>query len=282
MQVILNYIDLFEFLHSVGKLNTSFPILDPMGKAKKYFHDSALWYEFTRNLYDTLLDYKVQNNLNKYESDVAKLIKELTIPDFEKLNVNETSMKEFVQRIGGSIDPRVENLTVNAIGMQRMSSMLNETMGGIFEHTCLSDTLTVYARSLKLSDILKIPCIGTSKKINIFVLNKLFFDAKEEIRWNEKDLSILSPTWDGKLREPPNANDGTSNSMTGGKGKAGNSGTSSGNFLGIGDKFINANSLKIYLNGGKGSTGQHGGKGMQQFSEQILFPRGLCIQNYLK
>lgn len=274
MQKISNHIYLFEFMQYAGKIDHSFPILRPLDKIKDYFYKSKLWYSFVINLYDIFLDYGVQNKTIKLESDIAKLIQEFIVSEHKQINVNKTSLQTFLKKVSNNIDPRVENISLNSFQMKRLSEIVNQTLSGSFHYTCKSDSLIVQANVLRISDMLDIPCIKTSNRIEITVLHKIFIDADVE-NWNGKLLAIISPTWEiigkrridlsgmkGQSHDNAQAPNGKENDRNGKPGKPGYPGGPGGSFFGIGDKFLNDSSLEIILNGGIGGDGQIGGDGM--------------------
>lgn len=259
MQKILNHIHLFEFMRYASKIEHSFSIVETLDNIKIYFNKSKLWYSFTTNLYETALDYGVQNKVTQLESDIAKLIDDFMGSKYKKLNVNQTSLKQFLAKVSNNIDSRVENISLNSFQMRRVSELVNQTLSGIFEYTCKSDTLIVHAKILKISDIVDIPCIKTSKRIEIMVTHKIFIDVN--LDWNG---TIDLAGSDGKSHDEPQAPNGVENDRNGKIGKPGFPGSPGGSFFGVGEIFSNENSLEIILNGGKGGAGQEGGNGMNQ------------------
>lgn len=96
-------------------------------------------------------------------------------------------------------------------------------------------------------------------------------------------LTIISPTWEiigtrsidlsgasAKAHEFAYAESGSEYKIHGKSGLPGNPGGPAGTFLAIGNHFINDNELSVYMTGGAGSNGQHGGDGLNTFILNIL------------
>lgn len=118
-------------------------------------------------------------------------------------------------------------------------------------------------------------CEKMPKFIEIFALNNFFIDADIDHYGKEIQLSIIASNWEiigdrkimlngvpGKSHVRDSAANGDNSNFDGKPGIPGNSGSSAGCFLAIGDKFINDKNLKVHLSGGSGAPGQNGGNGL--------------------
>ena len=67
----------------------------------------------------------------------------------------------------------------------------------ICTHNGSRDHLLVSGDSISIADIIKTaPCWSDAKQINIFALNKIFFDADIDKRGQNVNITIFSPTWE--------------------------------------------------------------------------------------
>lgn len=125
---------------------------------------------------------------------------------------------------------------------------------GTLKHICPQmESLSILATTMVTIDVnLRAPGLGrmfvSAPTWNIINTKKIDLDGEE--------YTVINP--------PPQPNKNNQTSGAGIHGKSGLAGKPGGNFIGIGDKFINGKSLTISVNGGDGQSGgdgQDGGDG---------------------
>lgn len=150
----------------------------------------------------------------------------------------------------------------------------------LFDISCSTDRLLVNGSIIFISDVIEnSECWSSVKSVDILALDKVIIDVDIDKSKQGVSLRIISPSWE--IVRPPNrekrkilltgedgmsyntaANDGINIVQPYGmQGMPGKSGGAGGNFVGIGNSFINDQYLKIDISGGNGGNGQAGGKG---------------------
>lgn len=274
LNLILNHIELIDFLSGIINSSRSFRIADSLKSTIKYFYESNKWYSFASEVHDILSQHSVQKNIEEHAADVGKLMNEFTILEYATSNVNKTGLKKFLEKVGSNIDPEIGNISVNFYKLDKMKRVFNVTMSGALDIVCLPGKFIAKGYNVRMNDIVFHPCFDNAKDIEVMAINKLFLDANITKTGSAK-LSIISPTWEivgnitinlsglnGESHEPAAAPDGSYSSRNGIFGKPGKPGMTSGSIFYIGKTFINDQNLEIILNGGKGGPGQHGGNGL--------------------
>lgn len=270
---LFNHIEFHNYL--VAKCNNktqsklSFNVSSSINRTKTYLRESQTWYAFIFAMNLILSKYSIQKDIELYSADVSKLMAEFSIGEFEEKNLDDTQLRQFLKRIDSDIYKLVENMTINSLKMNAMKSLLNQTMKGYIKYECSKEKMTIFGYYIKLSDIFSIPCVKRVRFIEVFALNAVFIDADIDKTGEKAQITIVATIWhiigvrkfilNGKPGEPyASQNSGSTN---GNNGKPGNPGGTAGNFIGIGETFINDKNLEIHVNGGKGGpgeTGQHG------------------------
>lgn len=252
-----------------------------------FLDNSQKWYRFLINLVNILSDYRVQKNVLDYQSITAQLLFQTQYENnnlYESINVNETHLKPFLLRVGNEFLLDIENMQVNNVKMNRLHAVVNQTMNNQMYVKCSANQLQIHGFNVKMSDIPNFICFQNATQIDIFATNKVFIDVDFMKTEQTADLSIIAPTWEiitdtsnlaavrkisliGKngVDYHSSASSGIKKSENGQNGKFGRSGEPGGRFFGIANKFINAKKLHIYAIGGRGGTGQNGGKGLKLF-----------------
>lgn len=136
--------------------------------------------------------------------------------------------------------------------------------------TCSGGNKKLVAKGLnvKISDVLKAPCMKEAIYIEVFALNKLSIDADIDKSGKQAQIILIAPAWEIRgNREiklsgiPLKVNE---TAATEGKhGSPGNPGQSSGSIFTMGNTFSNDRHLKILVNGGDGGPGLPGANGLK-------------------
>lgn len=275
------------FLSYVTNSSILFPIKDSLQNVTQFLKESKIWYQSVSDMLHTFSEYRVQQNVENYREDLSNLLEHISIQEFETRNINETNLKAFMTKIGKDIKPDIENMTASYYKLIPLKNLVTQSMAVRYDTSCESGKLVVKGFNVKISDVTKLECYNGAKYIEIFTLNKLFFDDNIEKIDDSVHLSIISPIWeisgnreiimkgaDGKNPDKESATDGTAAIPNGEDGIPGNPGMTSGPVLIIGNTFISGKNLKISASGGSGGSGQQGGKGsyMLSFATFSLHP----------
>lgn len=268
---LLNHVHLLIFLNAANRQLTSMPSISALETVTKDLTQSMLWYNFTLSLYNTMAEWRVQKDSSMYREDVEKLKNQLTIKENEYKNVKSTSLKQFAEKMGSTLDIELEDAKVNYFKCDRLKRMLIEAMTP-FNSSCSSDRLVIKGYFVKLSDVGTTECMQEAKYINIYAINKLFFDV--DIERTDAEFSFIAPIWEiidkrtvitrggnAEAHDTETAPNGNLNHLTGFDGKPGKTGVTPMEYLGIGKEFINEENLNFQSIGGEGGAGQKGGKG---------------------
>lgn len=140
------------------------------------------------------------------------------------------------------------------------------------------DVFTIIGHIVHIKDVLGKIHIDKPKNIWVFASKEIILDGVD-VNAHSANFTLIAPQLrmfgtnkmnlngtDGKEFKPSKAKNGESSDVKGADvkgadGKPGLPGNSSGNFLAIHSRVINAGGLSINLNGGKGGKGQDGGDG---------------------
>lgn len=276
---------------------------NPFKMTTEFLDNSQKWYRFLINLVNILSDYRVQKNVLEYQSITTQLLYQTQHENnnlYEYINVNETYLKPFLNRVGNEFLLDIENMQVNNVKMNRLHAVVNQTMNNVMDVRCSANQLRIHGFNVKMSDIFSVICFQNASKIDIFATNKVFIDVDFVKTEQTADLSIIAPAWEiitdylnpaavrkisliGKngVDFHSSASSGIKKSENGQNGKSGRPGEPGGRFFGIANKFINEEKLHIYAIGGRGGTGQNGGKGMKLFILSYLNQNRLFRSNEL-
>lgn len=167
---------------------------------------------------------------------------------------------------------QVENLNFKSLNLNALNNLFNLTISykvNFFRPA--PNKLVIQGQFIKLSDCMA-NCLAGVQFIEIHALNKVFIDCDFDRTGHKVQLSIIAPTWEiidtkkiilsgrsGGLHYPEKSQ--SLIGLNGESGVPGVPGGSAGNFLGVGNKFINIQSLSIFVNGGDGGPGQRGADG---------------------
>lgn len=287
----LEHFNAIDFLTTVGSLNQSesFRLTNQLENSGQFLDESQKWYGFLVQLNNILSEYRIQNNIAKY--NVTTLLYQCRIGESEHKNVNETDLKAFLQSIGNEFSLGIENMVVNFVKMKTLHAVLSQTMQSKIYTSCSSSKFIVRGYNVKLSEVIASSCWlnATNNLIEIFALNKIFIDADIDKTGHKVELSIIAPIWEiitngmsssDKRKIILNGEDGTAfgtnahsgskNYKNGRNGAPGLPGGPAGRFFCIGSKFINDQRLNVYLIGGKGGPGQNGGRGNTILEQQPM------------
>lgn len=288
LKKFFKYIDFLDFaqLFSTNRLTIPIEIFDHIANHRAYLVNSISWYSFLIDIRDKLSKYSVQKRSKDYDGSG---IMNVVIGDetTEKL-VWGLGIQSTLESIDPQIYKSVQYLHVNMFKVKLLQGIWEQSMQPISKN-CSADGKTFVAKgyNVLISDVLNSDCWPNATHIEIFAMNKVFFDA--DIKKPSIYLSIISPVWeiildDGvKSRQielsgangmdysspaqegisVPESNQTQEHLKYSGRGEngmPGSTGGPGGQFFGIG-WFINNNRLEIYVNGGRGGNGQDGGKG---------------------
>lgn len=266
-------IEFIQIIHEQSSVPQS--ITDNFNECKKYVDDSDIWYSFLLDLRDHLLTYAVQKSSLRNEG--SKLMAQSISKEDDSRSIQELGLNPIVnslnnhRSVAASMQIGVFKLkAVQALWSQAMSNMV---------FSCPSDRLIVKAYVISISNVVALECWSKAKFIDIFALNKVFIDADIDKSSIRAEMSIIAPTWEvispktGQQRHYFNlegdhgteytsaAKKAPKDLATGEHGLPGLPGGPGGSFLGIGNSFINGETLMINVGGGEGGGGQKGGTG---------------------
>lgn len=237
---------------------------------KAYVAESNIWYAFLIQLHAILSEYRVQKNIKEYSEEVAKLMVQFSIEEYEEKNVDDTYLEEFLNHIDTDIYNQVKNMTVNIYKLNAIKAVLDQTMNSQIKYLCSNEKLLVFGYFVRIRQVVGIECMNQAKLIEIYAINTVFVDTDIDKTGENAQIIIIATTWfvdghrkiilNGVAGEAHNSNEIDSFSK-GVNGKPGKPGGSAGNFIGIGNRFYTEDQLEIQVNGGNGGPGQDGGKG---------------------
>lgn len=269
-------LEMIYFLMAVSNtsLSSFFKISDGLSNTKRYFADSEQWYDFLKSVHEDISAYGAYQKIKQYNQsslvkDINQFIRELG--DIREMPFRECRFDIFVHDFGLHTKSKLlENANVNAFKLKMFVALLNQlTMPDVV--SC-SDKLTVKGYNVNLTEyIANITC--RTNVIEIFALNKIFFDSSIDKKGEQIQMALIAPIWEfinsplsiiveGARGEDyeTSARDGYA-AIDGETGKPGRAGGHSGHFFGIGGNFINDATLHIDASGGNGGSGQNGGRG---------------------
>lgn len=245
----------------------------------------------TNNIFDnqTWRVIKTQNGIVINPSNLQLLltkIDELNISDYDyvknELKITETQLKEV---------SHVLNLTLNSV-VEKSDMGSYDLIKGNY----------VSLRKIISDNYLKRDCnysvTKQIKTIAIFALNTIFID--EDIICPESQITFIAPKWEiignrtidlsgfnaHHYKHGNTTKDVIQNHDK--NGKPGYPGGPGGFFFGIGEEFVNGQSLRIVANGGKGGTGEDGypGKTGDNGDPAVIDPahlysctKDMCLKN---
>lgn len=264
---ILNHYDFFEFLKMYnGNSSEENSLVFNLPNSINLINESFKWYGFLINLQDFLSI----NNLDE-------IVNVESLKPNEMKSIVDIGLKPVLDHTKSKFHLEVENMPINSFQLEKLISILHQNTVEKMFFKCTAK-LTVTGKTIKISDVLVIPCYDYTHLIEVFALNKLIIDVDINKTGKGAQISLIAPAWEisgkrkiildgapGKEQLDANARSGVGLKKNGEIGKPGWPGGNGGGFLGIGDKFINDRNLEIHVNGGKGGSGQHGGNGSTHF-----------------
>lgn len=234
------------------------PVIIPqvLMKTTQYFKDTSSFYEFALNFHESLSEYRVQKNSSNYRID----------------EMNTSNIKKLVRQLNINTNYKIDN-TKDVFNLKLLELVYNQNLNNNDDSSCENDRLIVKGNNVKISDVTNNECIKTAKIIQVFATDRLIIDADIDTTGQKAMIAFIAPTWEvvgdrvisleGEPGVEPKPNDAPPvENGEGALGEPGMPGGPSGSFLGAGVTFINANQLKIRVNGGKGGQGQSGGRGL--------------------
>lgn len=285
LKSLSDHIEVVKFVESLNNPASTVKIEIENGLAVSIQHlsDSKNWYQFSINFQNELSQNKVQQNPSGFNPVALDEILNRLIAQTEKDNseilVKDTGIKEFVDRINGQIIAGMENNKVNANKLKTIKKLWQRSMLNPITPSCTAAELVVKGYNVKMSEVVNVQCQAPLTKI--MAINKVFIDAN--INKPANQLQIIAPIWEvvgdhtfelngisGANFDAPPPAVGTGVPVT--HGQPGRPGSMGGHFFGIGETFINGQTLKIVSNGGNGGNGQIGGNGN-------IFVKFFCRKN---
>lgn len=262
-------INFANFLKPINiRFSNSFEMFNGMKNIINYLSESQKWYKSLINLHDDFskADMMIKDNTNNARSFMNSLDRIIS-----PLNGNEDV--DFSE--GGVFYDKLNRyglvgMRVSSFKLKALNAIISQTLNYNIQRTCdWGRKLLVKGYNVKMTDVLKEEC--DAKIIEIFALNKIFINTNIN-KLGGVTVVIIAPVWEiyGEIYSTLNGHPGESFVVDAGNGTGrsdgkmgmpGHSGGPSGHFVGIGDTFINDNSLSIFAYGGTGGKGQNGGKG---------------------
>jgi hypothetical protein len=203
------------------------------------------WHNFISILDTELSAYENQQNLESYHENIK--------------NWNE--FKVFAQKLG-----QTPNLTKQLRTRSALDAKQQKTFDSLIDfatsqstYFCEASKLIVTGNFIKISQVIAeyIPHCASFKELYLFAAQTVFIDAT--LNAASKNVYLIAPTWHI-----------LSNTTINLKGHDGEPTTSvlsvkpggpGGNFVGVGDKFINGQKLTVDVSGGQGAPGIDGADG---------------------
>lgn len=246
-----------------------------LNKCVNNLKNMQIWYNFLLELRTQSSTYLMQrSNLRNERMEF------MNQKDGSNKQAKDIGIERIVNLPGISNREAVEQTQLNNYKLKALQMLWKETIINEATISCLpNNRLVANGTIILLSKIVKSTCWPDAKFIDIFALRKVFIDTDLDKRGQRVNLTIISPIWEvvsnqavlfsleGKnedLTVSPGKNGSSSKDKRvrdGSNGVNGLAGGSGGNFLAIGDTFLNGKLLKVDVSGGKGGTGQSGGSG---------------------
>jgi hypothetical protein len=206
----------------------------------------AEWYSFIADSYESLIKYEHQNVIKNSKSDLK----------------NWENFKKLGKELSGNrnLDEMFESRSTLSAKEQDDLNNLIDAIQPSLDHTCNSGTLVVKGKLVKLSKVVDdlIPKCSSFVELYIFGTQTVFIDVS--LQASGKNVYIIAPTW--HIMNPQTINLRGIDANLVGRTEAGDPGQPGGNFIGIGDQFINENDLSINVSGGNGGNGKSGKDGV--------------------
>ncbi|XP_037048165.1 uncharacterized protein LOC119082696 isoform X2 [Bradysia coprophila] len=275
LKLLSDHIEVVKFVESLNNAASSVKIEIQNGLAVsiKHLSDSKNWYQFTINFQNELSQYRVQQNPAGFNPVALDEIINRLIAQTEKGNsevlFKDTGIKGFVDRINGRLVAGFENIKINSNKLKSIKRLWQRNMLTAITPLCTAAELVVKGYNIKMSEVVNVQCQAATTKI--MAVNKIFIDANIN-KVGHHQLQIIAPTWEVvgqrvfELNGRNGANfdgspAGVASGVAGPPGQAGKPGSQGGHFFGIGNTFINGQTLRVISNGGTGGNGGDGRDG---------------------
>lgn len=238
-------------------------------------NNMRIWYAFLLELRSELSTYRMQTGDFRKES-----LEFMSLKNCPNKCAGDVGIQRITDLLGITKTVAVKRTELNSYKLMALQTVWQQTMIDRAQISCLPNKqMIVNGFIVILSEVVKHSCWESASSIEIFALNKIFIDAHIIKYGQGVNLTIISPVWEvvsepniffslhGKdensIFEPAmNGIDSKHQTFRNGKdGSRGVAGGSGGNFLAIGNTFINEKKLQVDVSGGKGSSGQTGGDG---------------------
>ncbi|KAL7288385.1 hypothetical protein TKK_0017478 [Trichogramma kaykai] len=282
LQLSADYAKYLVFLRGSDVTEETYSSLrDQLIPVSEYLESTAQWYKFLSNLDKISLSaFIVQRDISQYKEFTSQLLEEIQKVKREKnYNITE-SLTNFLNAIPEKYNAQdldaLKAIQLDFTKLEALEKLLFEAlMHNSVGVQCNTESkkLTIKGSYVKLSDVSKSNCTDANF-IEVFALNKVFFDEDLDQVGKKVHLIIIAPRLDvignrkikldgaaGKSHDELVARNSVGPGNKGEDGKPGLPGGPAGNFLGIGRFFTNFGNLYVSASGGKGGAGQIGGNG---------------------
>uniref|UniRef100_A0ABD2XHM4 VWFD domain-containing protein n=1 Tax=Trichogramma kaykai TaxID=54128 RepID=A0ABD2XHM4_9HYME len=203
LQLSADYAKYFVFLRGPNMPDDNSWILNQLLPVHNYLETSKQWYQFLLNLDKKILsDWMVQKDISPYKNVTSQLLEEIEKVKHKKdydITVSLNNLLSSLPEQQGN--QKFESSKVTQLEVPKLEvlkKLLSETLmhnGPSVKCDTKSKKLTISGSYVKLSDVSKSNC-DKAKFIEVFALNKIFFD-KNFIEDDMKvHLVIIAPYWD--------------------------------------------------------------------------------------
>lgn len=205
----------------------------------------------------------------------------MVLHDSEEKSVVTLGLKQYLDQIDTKFYELIKNVPVNAFRAKALVKVLEQITYqcsyAIGSYHSDNDMFIAKGYNIKISDVME-KCPNEIKYIIIFALNNLIIDTDIDKTGGQVQLALIAPKWyvigkrtinlsgaKGISHTAERARNATDCFSAGDDGNPGYPGGPAGHIMAIGTEFINSHNLEVFLNGGEGGDGQHGGYGLSSF-----------------
>ncbi|GIX77737.1 uncharacterized protein CDAR_303411 [Caerostris darwini] len=264
----------------------------PIQELTHYIYESEKWYIFLDALYNKFSEYEVQRDKNKYN---VENLEDWGIDEKPQgIQIIADTFHQFLSKIDVfniKEYESIKDITATELRLEELNHALCLTLKHkiniIYKEPCIlikGDYIRMEEFSpnrkaeMDLNDIQKnlltLLQSGRYKFLNVFAMKTLFIDSDATFpgigmrfiapKWEIKGTRNINlngicgePHWDERPKTVQHGGD------SGKDGKAGKPGRPGGSFFCIGEHFVKGYNLTVTVNGGDGSSAQHGEHGKE-------------------
>jgi hypothetical protein len=203
------------------------------------------WYSFITDSYTKLIEYDSQHVIANNRRNLKNWINFKLVR--KELGTNKAQ------------DSYLETLeTLSEREQTDLNKLIDEVQPSI-NHSCESSKLIVKGNLVKLSTVKTKVFQSCASFTDLFIFASQLVIIDESLIEPSKNVYIIAPTWRVKGTRLINLRGLDANPI--GRTMAGDPGQPGGNFIGVGDNFVNGNDLTIDVSGGNGGKGKDGDNG---------------------